>query len=143
MTANVACNRTLTRTVDWFPADGDFPEGAYRTVPPPPMLVHVSEDSAGRLWTYSAVPDPAWTPGIPMRPSPEWFRRTFDTVIEVIDLKSGRLIAAGRHASRLGPMCGSSLLYELVETSDGDTYLRVLEPTVVDASGAPWSGIDR
>ncbi len=128
--------QTLVRNVDWFPAGGAFVAGTYRTVPPPPFLVHLWEDAYGRLWAYTLVPDPKWSPGRPMRPSPEWFRATFDTKIEVIDLKNARLIATGGYDSRLGMVCSSNLMYTVIETPDGDTRIQVIEPTLVGSPGS-------
>jgi hypothetical protein len=67
-----------------------------------------------------------------MRPSPEWFRSTFDMKIEVIDLASARLIASGDYESRLGMVCSSHLMYTVVETADGDTRIQVIEPVLID-----------
>ena len=132
---------TFIREADWFPPwDENFPDGVYETIPPPPFLVHVSEDVDARLWAYSQVPDPAWEPMIPRQPSYEWGRRTFDTIVEVIDLKSARVITQGRLDRRLGMVCGSHLMYGIVETEIGDTRVQVVEPTLVDARGDEWLG---
>ena len=127
---------TFIREADWFPPwDENFPAEVYETVPPPPFLVHVSEDGDGRLWAYSQVPDPAWEPRIPRQPQYEWGRRTFDTIVEVIDLERAQVIAQGRLDQTLGMVCGSHLMYAIVETEIRDTRVQVVEPTLVDASG--------
>lgn len=118
----------VSREVDWFRSPSVFPEGVYVTVPPPPMLLHAWEDSNGKLWTYTAVADPKWAPGLKVAPSPEWQAKTFDTVIEVIDLATGQLLASTRHPSRLGIVCNSPLLYGVDETPNGDLRVSVLEP---------------
>lgn len=132
---------TFIREADWFPPwDEVLPDEMYETIPPPPFFVHISEDSDGRLWTYSQVPDPAWEPRIPRQPSYEWGRRTFDTIVEVIDLESARVIAQGRLDRTLGIVCSSHLMYAIVETEIGDTRVQVVEPTLVNARGDEWLG---
>lgn len=123
---------SLVRDVSWFPANAPYPADPFQGSLPPASLVHVWEDTSGRLWTYSLVPDPNWIPGSPARPSPEWFRSTFDTMIEVIDISTGRLIASGSHDGRLGMVCGSELMYTVVETVDGDTRVQILSPALIE-----------
>ena len=126
----------LSRRADWFPVNAPYPENPFRTALPPPALIHIWEDSIGRVWTYSLVPDPNWKPGGSLRPSPEWFRSTYDMVVEVIDVPRARLIASSRHDTKLGVICGSALLYTVVETPGGDTRVQVLEPVLVEPSAA-------
>lgn len=126
---------SLVRHVDWFPPNRGFPAGTYETVPPPAFLYHMWEDSQGRLWNYILVPDPHWVPGMELRPTLEWFRKTFDTVVEVVDLEARRLVASGHYDDRYGPVCGSGLMYAVIETPEGDTRVQVLIPVVVDAKG--------
>jgi hypothetical protein len=105
---------TLTRRVEWFPPNAKYPDGAFRTTLPPPALMHVWQDSSRRLWTFSLLPDPKWVPGGPARPSPQWLRSTYDTVIELIDLDKARVVATGTYDTKVGVMCGSSLMYTVV-----------------------------
>ncbi len=128
--------QALIRHADWFPVNAPYPDNPFRTALPPPALIHIGEDSSGRVWTYSLVPDPNWKPGGSLRPSPEWFRSTYDTVIEVIDPRQARLITSARHDTKLGVICGSALLYTVVETPSGDTRVQILEPVLVEPSTA-------
>lgn len=123
--------QTLSRNVEWFPRDGELSPDIYEAIPPPPNLAHIWQDSAGRLWTYSVVPDTEWEPGLRQQSMPDWTRRTFDTMIEVIDLERARLIAQERYDHWLGAVCGDRLMYTVVETSWGDTRVSVLEPNLV------------
>lgn len=68
-------------------------------------------------------------------PSPEWLARTFDTIIEVIDLTSGRLIASLRFPTRPGMVCNSELMYGVEEAQDGDLRVHVLEPQLLRPEG--------
>ena len=122
---------TVTRKVDWFPSPSLFSADVYVNIPPPPMLLHAWEDNSGKLWTYTAVADPSWKPGMGMRVTPEWQEKTFDTVIEVIDLGTGRLLATHRYPSRLAPLCSSPLMYTVVELPDGDLRVKVIEPRLI------------
>lgn len=127
---------TVIRRADWFPSPSVFPAEVYRTAPPPPMLLHAWEDDSGRLWTYTAVADREWRPGMGMRVTPEWQEKTFDTIIEVIDLPSGRLLASHRYPTRLAPVCGNALMYTVIELPDGELRVRVLEPRLIRAGNA-------
>lgn len=131
----VALVRTLVREADWFPPYPEFSDEVYESVPPPPLLHHVWEDEDGLLWTYSLVPDPGWRPDIPLSPRPTWHRETFDHRVEVLDPSSGRLVAVGEHEDRLSPVCGSRLMYAVVETPAGDMRVRVVEPHLALANG--------
>lgn len=127
---------TLIREAEWFPSPSVHSADVYVKVPPPPLLLHAWEDDSGRLWTYTAVADANWRPGMGTRATPQWQERTFDTIIEVIDLPSGQLLASHRYPSRLAPVCGSPLMYTVVELPDGDLRVQVLEPRFTEAGTA-------
>jgi hypothetical protein len=129
---------TLRRIVEWFPSGGKFDPNMYIETPPPPQLHHVWEDDAQRLWIYAVVPDADWKPDAEgFQWNPRWIDRTFDTMIEVIDLRDGKLIAESRHERWLGPVCNSNLMYEVIETDMGDTRVGILEPTLSDEHSTP------
>jgi len=123
---------TVIRKAEWFPSPSVHSADVYVKVPPPPLLLHAWEDDQGRLWTYIAVADPNWRPGMGMRVTPEWQEKTFDTIIEVIDLGSGRLLASYRYPGRVAPLCSSPLMYTVVEQLDGDLRVQVLEPRLYE-----------
>ncbi len=128
---------TVTANVEWFPPDGRYVEGMPFSVPTAPVLSYLWDDGHGRIWAFSIVPDASWEPGIPLTPFYEWTRRTFDTIIEVIDLDRGLVVAAGRYDQMFGKVCGSPLLYTANEAEDGDTRLQILEPLLVDSGEVP------
>ena len=123
-------DRVITRDVSWFPPNGPYPADVFKTALPPPALVHAWEDENDRLWTYVVLPDPKWKPGGPTRQSPDWYPYTFDSAIEVIDLVKSQLVSSTRFDARFGFVCNSGLMYTIVETSDGDTRIQILEPTL-------------
>ena len=125
---SLAPRRTLVREADWFPPYPEFSAEVYQSVPPPAGLHHIWEDDDGLLWTYALLPDPDWRPGIPLNPRPTWHRNTFDHRVEVVDPSSGRLVAVGEHEDRLSPVCGSKLMYAVIETPAGDLRVKVVEP---------------
>lgn len=131
---NGAIVRSVRREAPWFPPDGTFSDEVYVSEPPPPFFNHLWEAPEGQLWTYSLVPDPDWEPGLGLRPDPEWYRRTFDTVIEVLDLADGAVVARTRYDGRLGHVCGSHLMYTVVESGSEDTRMQLLEPVLVEPS---------
>ena len=123
--------QTVTREVDWFPPGGEWSPELYASEPPPPQLMHVTVDERGMVWTYSWVPDANWQPNESRPATPEWSRRNFDTIVEVIDLTEGSVIAAERSDEMLGHACKGNLAYAIVETAAGDMRVRVLEPRLI------------
>jgi hypothetical protein len=125
--------RTLVRDASWFPDEPEFLDGAYLTSPPPTLLTHIWEDSAGRLWVFVQKPDADWDPEIGARPNPDWYRRTWDTVVEVIDPTNAEVIVRDSLPYALGATCDSGLMYGVTYSDAGDTELTVFAPTVVEA----------
>lgn len=125
---SVALKRTLVREAEWFPPYPEFSDEVYESVPPPAGLHHVWEDEDGLLWVYALLPDADWRRGIPLTPRATWHRDTFDHRVEVVDPSTGRLVAVGEHEDRLSPVCGSNLMYSVVETPAGDLRVKVVEP---------------
>ncbi len=121
----------LLRRVGWFPPGGKYVDGMPFSIPSAPVLKHLWDSGNGELWVYSLVPDESWEPDIPLDPRHEWARRSFDTIIEVIDLDTGEVVASGRYDEMLGAVCGSPLAYAIVESEDGDTRIQVFRPTIV------------
>ncbi|MFS8636691.1 MAG: 6-bladed beta-propeller [Gemmatimonadota bacterium] len=90
------------RVVDWFPP---FPE-EHPISPenePYPALGEIHEDRAGRLWVAVWVADTNWKAGIgKMENGPEGsyyiadHSRLLDTMLEVIDPRTGRLVMSQR-----------------------------------------------
>lgn len=96
--------KTLVREVDWFPADEVGRDGSSGPISPVQEAPRIDED--GRLWTVTHVRDEDWEESFgPARTragrSATGLSKAnrddlYDSVIEVVDLESGRLIASRR-----------------------------------------------
>jgi hypothetical protein len=124
--------RTLTWNVDWFPPGVQPDPGFPLTAPPPPMLLHASQDDEHRLWVYVAIPDPNFEPLSDPRAAyelnAETISRYFDTYVEVVDLDRTQVIARTTYETMLRPVCGDQAVYAAFHSADGDTRVRVLLP---------------
>ncbi len=96
----------LVQEVDWFPGHGrEFPIDPDQ--PPPPTIVDLQRDTSGRLWVMMNIPSDEWARHvIPRRRDahPELDAHilrgdgvdAFDTLVEVIDVASARIVASSR-----------------------------------------------
>jgi hypothetical protein len=114
--------RVLRRDVAWFPPD-PVPRSIVATAPAQPAVVDIREDREGRLWVLLHVPDPRWrsafgeevpVPGPPQIARGRTFRplaspdRYVDSVIEVIDGATGRLLHSHRDDRFIARWVGDS-----------------------------------
>ncbi len=91
-----------------YQAIGRIPQRTAEEIQPPdPWIAAMWTDSAGRVWTLALVADKNWRKGISVRPVNQrrevgWEvqftdpGRYLDTIIEVLDLRSARLITRTR-----------------------------------------------
>lgn len=110
----------IDRDVAWFPDGGRWSPGLLDLARPKPVLLHLYEASAGELCTYTLVADDGWKPRAIDMKSPDWYRSTFDTVVEVIDVDSGNVVSYSRFDDWLAPVCGTGMVYSVFETLDGE-----------------------
>lgn len=127
---------TIIRDADWFPP-GD-PESVnevlawFEESPPPTSLRHIWETDEGLLWTYSIVPDPRWMPeSAEVAEDIDWVLRTWDTVVEVLDVDEGRVLASARRDEYLVPVCSSEFVSTVSESADGDARAVVFRPFLI------------
>lgn len=139
---------TLVREAEWFPIDQDLSQqridDMYEEVRPLSQLWHVWEDQFGRIWTYAHVPDADWKPAALSEYPPEWTRRHFDTMIEVLDLSErGRpeVVTRRRVDRMLAPVCGTPLVFRVLQDEQGHTRAEILRPLLRRGAG-PDSGTD-
>lgn len=123
---------TVVREADWFePIAPQSPDELAQwsvTKPPPHRLLHLNESSDGLLWAYTVVPDRRWEAGQPDEWGVNWARQAMDTMVEVIDLQAGTVLAQHRVDDILMPVCGSDLMSVITETEIGDTRMMLLRP---------------
>jgi len=124
----------FVRSAPWFPVQTEFPPGAYITEPPPSLLTHIWEDERGLLWVFLQIPDEDWNPEVGDRVNPDWYRDTWDTVVEVIDPEARQLVATGRFPAAVGRTCDSGLVFQITYAG-ADTRVSVLEPVFLNAAG--------
>jgi hypothetical protein len=120
---------TLVRDADWFrPWSESDLHDSLQTLQRP-HLTSVSEGPDGLLWTIIARPDPAWKPPerrgeIPVRDLDT--DAMFNTIIEVLDPESGRLIASAEHQKSVSNFMGASgMVYTKREDLEGNTLIDV------------------
>jgi hypothetical protein len=99
---------------------------------PHTMLRGAWEDAAGRLWTLGVGPEPNWSPPPPrparnssprgansnQRPDTALMRQSA-TVIDVLDPRTGRVVATRRLQRRALHLVAPDRLYEYREDADG------------------------
>jgi len=127
----------VRRNVKWFPAVETrtaFVRGEY----PNAELLGAQEDSHGLLWTFIRVTSPAWREGLGPprvsrspngRPSYQYFDegKLFDTMIEVIDLKTGKLVASTRQPGYFAYPLGNDLVGSYGQNENGEPIITVWE----------------
>ncbi len=119
----------LTAERDWLPK-GPLPTRLdIRTERPPARFTGLLIDAQGRLFVFAAVADANWkpTPAVATPPDPSKF---FDTLIEVIDPRTGGFIASTRLDGIVVPMHGT-LAYSMVEDDVGDRRLQVWNVSLI------------
>lgn len=121
-------NPYIVRRADWFPSGTTWDEEILVTEAPPPLIQHVREDPAGSVWVFAVVADENWSPDIPDAGSAQWFRDSFDTIVEVMDPRQRAVLATTRFDDWLAPVCGSDVVYSVVPHTSGDTRAIVLRP---------------
>lgn len=95
---------------------------------PPGQMGGVAVDDAGLVWIFAVVPDANWRPLRPEAgpPNPS---AIYDTIIEVFDPQSGRIIAHGRMDHMVFPLRPGQV-YAVVEQPDGDYRVQIWNVSV-------------
>ena len=112
------------RRSTWFPARSLNHVGS-RTQPPPPRIAAISIDERGRCWVFAHVPSTHWQrawagvgkKSAEVAASSVDFLELFDTQVEVLDLKSAKVVARRRlSGSTAGVLSGMRAVMQ----SNGD-----------------------
>jgi hypothetical protein len=141
--------RRIIRNADWFrPYDPAERQRRGLSAPPLPAINSTHYAGEGLLWIAGTVADRRWTPPAPTADAGERSARTgirerqsagwdvafgtshFDTMIEVLDLASGRLVTSLR-LDQVASFIGGGLLAWQEEDEDGLITYRVSRPTIV------------
>jgi hypothetical protein len=135
--ANGRRHVSLRREPPWFSAWFE-PTPITPLTPSKPNIVAVHEDRQGQLWVMVEVPDDKQ--GTLLRPASVGEERSFtlpeteqayDTVVEVLDPRLGRLILAERLPGLFVRFMGDGTMVSVTETSDGTPVLDVWRPQIV------------
>lgn len=130
----------LVRRAPWFEPH-DAPTLNVDPEPKPRMMA-VSEDSLGRLWVLLVVKDPRWRSALgwnlPSRlgggrsPLPVIMDNDayFDTLIEIIDVKTSRILVSQRFPQALLFMTGPNYLGTRREDASGAFYMQLWSATL-------------
>ena len=111
----------LTAERDWFKKSNE-PAGDARLRKPPARLIGLLVDAQERLFVFAIVADANWKP-VGATPAAEP-NQVFDTIVEVIDPRAGKLLARTRLDQFLVPM-HSMFAYSTFEDDTGDRRIQV------------------
>jgi hypothetical protein len=130
---------SLARQVPWFrPWDVSRELPNARTTLPLPRVRSIALDSLGRLWVAIQVPDHNWKPTAgpsedfeaPAISPNEWERLT-DTIIEIVEPATGRLIHSQRMPNSFVSFIGPGLIIDRSENAEGTISIRVWQLELV------------
>ena len=123
--------RSMRRDVEWFPDALVDLEGAHGGPPrePEPVLASIAATDS-LLWVLLGRSDERWAGA-----SGGDDEMSYDTVIEVIDWKRGRVIASRRFDEIYSPWIAPGLVGEIVITPEASVRFRVLR-VVLEAAGS-------
>jgi hypothetical protein len=123
----------LERRAEWFP-DVRSPR-ARETGEPQPAIISMIVDDSDRLWVLSTVADPDWKGAvklIPGRPTPQVTNplKYQDSILEVIDVRTGTVTAARRFDSPRITLLSGMYLGESGEDDIGRPVVRLSRLTL-------------
>jgi hypothetical protein len=122
------------RSAGWFPGSGQERLGAPFIERPQPKAWSVIP-GAEVLWVHATVADEHWKPAAKSLSDPALrevirtadMNRFYDSIIELIDRRSGTVVAALRNDAILAPVHGdSSLVHRKIVTDQGDIVIQIL-----------------
>ena len=112
------------RKNQWFPPTSSQSETG--------LITGVYEDGERRLWVAIAVADPHRTPEPETEFSIGQMNSIMDTVVEVVDLSAGRILASGRFEGRAAGFSSAGDLITLEEDGIGMVRIRLLKLDIVE-----------
>lgn len=130
--------RTISRAPPWFRAWNQLSRPF--TSPAQTAITAIHQDADGLLWVVTRVPDPTWRvpAGHPDSREAEvssasQSARYLDTVIEVIEPDSGRVVAAAHDSGLPFRFLGDHLAYRLIDGAQGSTRVEILRVRIINS----------
>ena len=132
-TPDLSRGRTFTRSVPWMPRVETRSDGVTGERPNA-FIIALSEDDNGRLWVFSRVPSENWKEALgtprqrPGRPAtyPNRDRgQLFDTMVDIIDLRSNVLLISQRLRSHVRFMLRKDLVASYREDANATPLLDI------------------
>ncbi len=122
--------RRLTRTVPWFASWLKPMASRFLPEKPQPSLFGIRRDSHGLLWVIIEVADPRWREVVTHPANQEEFgisddQLYYDSVIEVIDPKTGDLLATRRFPEAISHFVADDAVGAVIEDASGVPMLHV------------------
>ena len=133
---------SFIRVADWLPTTEptEQPSDGVLDQPPTPRLAAIWEDPEGLVWLYFVVQSPRWKPGPhtpkealdkKSRPRPEITDRPrFDSIVEVLDVASRRLLARTRMEGPLGLAFAGGFFLKYGEAPGGEPEATIFRVTL-------------
>jgi hypothetical protein len=126
---------SIHRNASWFPAHQitPFQEG----IRPGGVVRALHLDSEGRLWIVSHIADDRWAAQFQDGASPDMrftgnVEQYYDSVVEVWDRRTGRVLASSRYDEYITRMTNAGELVIDREAGDGTPYLEVWQVALPD-----------
>jgi hypothetical protein len=133
----------LERRTDWFVSWERY-EGPIAVVRPPPTVHAVWEDGARRLWVAIHVADSEWRrsdfearPGDMVRSPRAAKHRLLDTIVEVIDVQRGVLLASQRFDEVFQTVVNGQPFVTYEEDETGHPTYKVWRFRLTQTGGGP------
>jgi hypothetical protein len=128
--------RTLERQTEWFPAGRQGGSNSSdRQTPPNPGLWTPRFDEDGMLWTFARVADSNWADALETVKDPYGRPRVgvpqgsqsdfYDSIIEVIDPATGRLLASTRIGAALYALLPGNYAASYREDEGGNPFIDI------------------
>lgn len=112
----------VQRVGSWFHPIGpnEEPQAGFGVQPPTNSIAGLWEDAAGGIWLVGLTASPRWRPGTPEKVVDiSGIHRNYQTMIEVLDIEAGHLIASGSLDGMVVTALGEGAFASSRETDGG------------------------